>query len=123
MATPCDDELNWAELGKRVSDPKTASLIVNFLNQHPPLRAKHGGLYLLASESLLSGKDKRQAEGTPNRAWRYLDAMFGFTFFGYRCLRLAVRILIALTAIAFGYNRPGRSKRRPKHFTTVSYPH
>ena len=48
---PADLE-HWQEIGKRIEDPATAELVVNFMDQHPALKARLGGLYVRAQETL-----------------------------------------------------------------------
>lgn len=126
-AEPHDDE-HWAELGKRVHDPEAAALIVSFLNGHPQLRAKHGGLFLLATEVLHRDKVKRLKEAMENRSSRRLARILSnfvehaiplgmqILVIGFRCFRLGWRLLLA--AMASGQNQ---QTKRQWRFATVSF--
>lgn len=46
------DLAHWRDLQKRINDFTTAKLIVDFMDQHPSLKAQHIGIYLRACESV-----------------------------------------------------------------------
>lgn len=48
---PSDFE-HWLEIGKRVDDHATAEIIVDFMDRHPTVKARLGGLYVRAQDTL-----------------------------------------------------------------------
>ncbi len=108
-----DDDKHWIELGKRVNDPEAATIIVNFLDGYPALRAKHSGLYLLAAEVVHRARVQALLDAMQSRkSYRLAKFLGRAVSFAYRCLRLGVRA--ARTGVAEirkvqeqagGYNR------------------
>lgn len=91
------DEAHWAELAKRVNDPMVAGDIIQFLELYPNLRARHGGLYLLASEVVRRKKLNDLATALKQRqAYSTGKALGKCARIAYRVLRLGVRGAIAL---------------------------
>lgn len=43
---------HWLEVGKRVDDHATAEIIVDFMDRHPTVKARLGGLYVRAQDTL-----------------------------------------------------------------------
>jgi len=87
-----DDEQHWIKIAIRVEDPDVANGIVNFLDRYPTLRARHGGLYLVACEVIHRKRVKDLAESLQNRAAHRFTKWAGQAAeVLYRCGRLLFR--------------------------------
>lgn len=82
---PSFDDQHWIELGKRVNDPEVAARVVCFLDGYPTLRARHSGLYLLATEITHRAKiddmlEAMRANRLPYRISRFLGRLIALAY-------------------------------------------
>ncbi len=64
---------HWLEIGKRVDDPATAEIIVDFMDRHPTVKARLGGLYVRAQDTLRQRRVALGKEVAEQLAREYAD--------------------------------------------------
>jgi hypothetical protein len=112
-----DDEQHWIKIAGQVENPDVAGGIVKFLDCYPSLRARHGGLYLVACEVIHRKRMQELAESLKNRASRRFTRWAGqATEVLYRCGRLIFRAGIQFLIYLFN-----KSRNEYRRYTVV-YP-
>lgn len=92
---------HWLEISKRVDDPAMAEIIVGYLDQYPAVKARFGGLYIRAQDTLARRRQALAAEVAEQLAAEYAarQAIFNkglagaarFGNFVFRSVRLMFR--------------------------------
>ena len=100
------DAAHWAQLGRNVDNPATARLIVNYLDQAPHLKQRHGGLYLRAmtvvdlQPAVSPASPPPDDASSPNTGYTSGYTLGHTVSLGYRSLRVVLRGLRQLATLA-----------------------
>lgn len=106
------DYQHWCNVAKRVNDPGTAQIVVDFLDANPQEKAQHTGLYVRALASLQQHRSDVAARAASTMeqerlarqalVQKYLAKVRQSISLCYRCGRLVPRAIRDLSRLLLG---------------------